>query len=337
MVVIKKKVLVSGIKPTGVLHIGNYFGAMKQNIDLANSEDYISYIFIANYHALTSMKGDKVDKLKQSTFDIACAYLACGLDIDKVSLFLQSDVPEHTELCCIFNNIVTMPYLMRAHAYKDHEAKNSEVNVGLFDYPVLMAADILMYHADIVPVGSDQKQHIEYARDIVGFYNRAWTDRFTMPNGYILDDVATVPGIDGRKMSKSYDNVIPLFATDTEIQKAVMNIVTDSKSSTESQNPDENNIYNIHKLFLGKEENIDLRNKFLKSDKYEGATYPYKEAKDALYESIIAFAIPMRDKYDYYQAHRDEVFDILRKGGEKARSVARATMERVRMDVGLDL
>ena len=168
----KKRVLVSGIQATGKLHFGNYFGAMKQNIDLANSEEFVSYIFIADYHALTTVK-DK-EALNQSALEIAAAYIACGLDLDKAVLFRQSSVPEHTELAWVFNNVVTVPYLERAHAYKDHMAKNKEVNVGLFDYPVLMAADILMYNADVVPVGQDQKQHIEYARDIAGFYNRAW-------------------------------------------------------------------------------------------------------------------------------------------------------------------
>ena len=354
-----KKVLVSGIKPTGMLHIGNYFGAMRQNIDIANRDDYESYIFIADYHALTSMKGDRANKLRQSTFDIACAYLALGLDISRVALFKQSDVPEHTELAWVFNNVVTVPYLMRAHAYKDHEAKGSEVNVGLFDYPVLMAADILMYHADLVPVGKDQKQHIEYARDIAGYYNRAWgmieypddksgyhsdgkfrADYFHLPEALIVEDVATVIGVDGRKMSKSYDNVIPLFGTDEEIKKAVMSIVTDSARPEDKKDPDTNNIFNIHKLFLNKDEIKDIRAKFEKAgDKDEnGETilYGYKEAKENLFNEIIKFITPKREKYDYYQSHPDEVYEILKRGGEQARAVAKETMEKVRKDTGLN-
>ena len=335
-----KKVLVSGIKPTGMLHIGNYFGAMRQMIDIGNRDEYQSYIFIANYHALTSMKGDRVNKLRQSTFDIACAYLALGLDISRVALFKQSDVPEHTELCWIFNNVVTVPYLMRAHAYKDHEAKGSEVNVGLFDYPVLMAADILMYHADIVPVGADQKQHIEYARDIAGYYNRAWMeDYFHLPEAMIMEEVATVIGVDGRKMSKSYDNVIPLFGTDEEIKKAVMSIVTDSARPEDKKDPDTNNIFNIHKLFLNKDEIKALRVKFEKAgekgDDGEIILYGYKEAKENLFNEIIKFITPKREKYDYYQSHTDEVYEILKRGGEEARSVAQKTMYQVRKDTGL--
>ncbi len=329
----KKKVLVSGIKPTGRLHIGNYFGAMRQMIDIGNRDEYASYIFIANYHALTSMKGDRVDKLRQSTFDLACAYMACGLDISRVSLFKQSDVPQHTELCWVFNNVVTVPYLSRAHAYKDHEAKGYEVNVGLFTYPVLMAADILMYHADIVPVGSDQKQHVEYTRDIAGYYNRAWSkdiEYFKLPEALILDDVATVPGIDGRKMSKSYDNVIPLFGSDEEIRDAVMSIVTNSKALEAGEDPETNNIYNIHKLFLNKIEIEELKNKFAQGG------YGYKDAKEALIISITNFVSPMRLEYSRLQSNPDEVYEILRVGAERARAVASETMSRVRLDTGLD-
>ena len=378
----KKKVLVSGVKPTGTIHIGNYFGAMRQNVEIGNSADYESYIFIANYHALTTMKGSRTEKLKSSTFDLACTYLAIGLDPEKVAFFKQSDVPEHTELCTIFNNIVAVPYLMRAHAFKAIEAENfvndklnesemsssiinvepdvkskslyeyyesivaemedrklspyNGINMGLMDYPVLMAADILMYHADIVPVGSDQKQHIEYARDIAGYFNRAWNvEYFKEPEDLIMDDVAIVPGTDARKMSKSYNNIIPLFGTDEEIRKAVMSIVTDAKAPMDVVNPDENNIYKIHKLFLNADENEDLRNRFLKQGAYAGGSYSYKQAKDALYEAIIAFVRPMRERYDYYQSHPDEVQAILADGAARARTRARATMDEVRRLVGL--
>jgi tryptophanyl-tRNA synthetase len=325
-----KKVLVSGIKPTGRLHFGNYFGAMKQYIEYGNNDAYESFIFVADYHALTSMKGDRTEKLRLSSFDLACAYIALGLDLSKVSLFRQSSVPEVTELAWIFNNIVTMPYLMRAHAFKDHEAKSKEVNVGLFDYPVLMAADILMYHADIVPVGADQKQHIEYARDIAGFFNREWgNEYFKLPNELIRESVATVPGIDGRKMSKSYDNVIPLFGTDEEIKKAVMGIVTDSARPEDKKDPDTNNIYNIHKLFLEGDELAALR------ACYENGGLGYKEAKELLLASILSFITPKREKYNYYQNNPSEVEKILAEGGAKAKARAEETMVKVRSLVGL--
>jgi tryptophanyl-tRNA synthetase len=324
-----KKVLVSGIKPTGTLHLGNYFGAIKQMVELGNSDNFESYVFIANYHALTTVKNK--DELLKDTFDIACAYLACGLDAKKVSLFKQSDVQEVHELTWIFNTAITMPFLMRAHAFKDHEAKSKDVNVGLFDYPVLMASDILMYGADIVPVGADQKQHVEYARDIAGYFNRAWgKEYFKLPKDYIVEGVAQVPGTDGQKMSKSYGNVIPLFGTDEQIKKAVMGIVTDSKAPEEKKNPDENNIYKLHKLFLSEDEDRELRKK------YEVGGLSYKEAKEMLLEAILSHIQPMREKYEYYQAHPQEVESILAKGTEKARVKAVTTMSDVRGIVGLD-
>jgi tryptophanyl-tRNA synthetase len=323
-----KKVLVSGIKPTGSLHFGNYFGAMKQNIELGNNDEYESYIFVADYHALTTIKNK--EELKMNTLDIVCSYIACGLDVSKVHLFKQSSVPEHTELCWIFNNIVTMPYLMRAHAFKDHEAKNKEVNIGLFDYPVLMAADILMYQADIVPVGSDQKQHVEYARDISERYNRVWGPHFKLPRDFILDDVATIPGVDGQKMSKSRGNVISLFASDEEVKKSVMGIVTDSKAPDEKKDPDTNNIYNIHKLFLNEEENASLRAKF------ENGGYGYKDAKEDLLVTIMKWREGKKEVYDDLIAHPEKIMDVLKDGGEKARTRAGETMKVVRAQVGFE-
>jgi tryptophanyl-tRNA synthetase len=322
------KVLVSGIKPTGRLHFGNYFGAMKQNIDLANAGEYTSYIFLADYHALTTVRNG--DELRKQTLEAAASYIACGLDVSKAILFKQSSVPEHTELTWVFNNLVTMPYMMRAHAFKDQEAKDKEVNVGLFDYPVLMAADILMYGADIVPVGKDQKQHIEYARDIAGYYNRAYgVEQFKLPKDYILEAVATLPGIDGQKMSKSYNNHIELFCSDEELRKRVMSVVTDSKSPEEKKNPDENNIYNIHKHFLTQEEDILLRQKF------EQGGYSYKDAKEELLKTIMKWREGKKEKYDALMSNPSELIALLTEGGEKAKKVAQETMTTVRKQVGL--
>ena len=245
----QKKILLSGVKPTGRVHIGNYFGAMKQFVEMQNEHE--SYVFIADYHAITTVQ-DK-EQMKQGIIDVALDYLAIGLDPKKVVLFKQSDVPQVHELNWIFNCITTMPYLMRAHAYKDAEAKNKEINVGLFDYPLLMAADILIQDADVVPVGQDQKQHVEYARDTAQKFNNIFCEGksadgiFKLPEPLILESVETVPGTDGRKMSKSYGNVIPLFATNEEIKKAVMSIPTDSKGVDEPKDPDTNHIFNIHK------------------------------------------------------------------------------------------
>ena len=323
-----KKTLVSGIQASGTLHIGNYFGAMRQNITIGNDDAYDAYVFIADYHALTTQKDPKV--LAKSSLDIACAYLACGLDPEKVSLFRQSSVPEVHELTWVLNTVTSMPYLSRAHAFKDQEAKNKEVNVGLFDYPVLMAADILIYGGELVPVGQDQKQHIEYARDIAGYFNRQWKELFKLPKDYIAKDVAVVPGTDGEKMSKSKGNVIPLFGTDAEIKKAVMGIVTDSKTPDEKKDPDQNNVYNIHKLFLSKDEDARLR------PKYSEGGMSYKDAKDGLLHAILHFITPMRERYLHYQSNPMEVEEILMRGGENARGKAQATMREVRKAIGLD-
>ena len=323
-----KKVLVSGIQASGKLHFGNYFAVIKQNILLANSGEYESYIFIADYHALTTVKNRT--ELRQATQEIVAAYIACGLDLSKVTLFKQSDIIEHAELCVIFNNVVTVPYLMRAHAFKDHEAKNKEVNVGLFDYPVLMASDILIYDADIVPVGSDQKQHVEYARDIAGFYNRAWdVEQFKLPKEYIIEGLGIVPGVDGEKMSKSKGNVIPLFGTDEEVKKAVMSIVTDSATPESVKNPDTNNIYKIHALFLNDEDILGLRAKF------ENGGYGYKQAKDDLLVTIMKWREGKKEEYDDLMSHPDNIQAILDEGGKQARIKAQQTMKEVRKQVGL--
>lgn len=323
-----KRILVSGIKPTGRLHFANYFGAMKQNIDLANTSDFTSYVFLADYHALNTVKDPEA--MRRQTLEAAAAYIACGLDISKAILFKQSSVPEVTELCWVFNNLVTMPYMMRAHAFKDHEAKDKEVNVGLFDYPVLMAADILMYGADVVPVGQDQKQHIEYARDIAGYYNRAYKNEFfKLPKEVILEAVAVVPGVDGKKMSKSYDNHIELFCSDEDLKKRVMSIVTDSKSPEEKKDPDTNNIYNIHKLFLTQTEDAELRRKF------ERGGYGYKEAKEALLSTIMSWRVGRKEKFDELMSNPEKIKKLLEEGGKKARARAQETMREVREQVGL--
>lgn len=324
-----KQILVSGIKPTGRLHFGNYFGAMKQNIDLSNSGEYESYVFIADYHALTTVRNG--DELRQQTIEAVASYIACGLDVSKVVLFKQSSVPEVTELTWVFNNLVTIPYMMRAHAFKDQEAKSKDINVGLFDYPVLMAADILIYGADIVPVGADQKQHVEYARDIAGYYNRAYNvEEFKLPKDLIIESVASLPGVDGQKMSKGYNNHIELFCSDEDLNKRVMSIVTDSASPEDKKNPDENNIYKIHKLFLTKEEDVTLRAKF------EQGGYGYKQAKDELLATIMKWRERRKEKYDELVANPSEIISMLKSGGEQAQQKAEERMSVVRKQVGLD-
>ncbi len=313
-----KKILLSGIQPSGRPHLGNYFGAMKQYIDLQN--EYESYIFIADLHALTSLQDGKT--LREASLDLALDYLAIGLDPKKVTIFKQSDVPQVTELAWIFNCITTMPYLMRAHAFKDAEAKNKEINVGKFTYPLLMAADILIHDADIVPVGQDQKQHVEYTRDTAEKCNRIFGTTFKLPEPLILEHVKTVPGIDGEKMSKSYGNHIPLFAEDEELRKLVMSIVTDSKGGVPE------NVRAIHELFRTK----DYLDK-LYSEK-EGK---YKDLKDALLADIIAFVTPLRARRAELAKDLPAVMKILEEGGKKANTHAEMRMQEVRKAVGLTL
>jgi len=336
-----KKILLSGVKPTGRVHLGNYFGAMKQFLDL--QDKFESYIFIADYHAMTTVQNK--EELSQGIIDVALDYLAIGLDPKKVCLFKQSDIPEVHELTWIFNCLTTVPYLMRAHAFKDAEAKSKEVNVGLFDYPILMASDILIQDADVVPVGQDQKQHVEYARDTAQKFNRIFPSMagqvatFKIPEPYILKDVETVIGTDGKKMSKSNGNIIPLFATDEEIKKAVMSIPTDSKGVDEPKNPDECNVFQIHKLLLEDPKPDGRASKKLTDlrAKYEKGSLGYKEAKELLISDLMAFMGPIRIKREALAKDLGSVLEILKKGGEKARSRAEAKMKEVREKVGVEV
>ena len=240
-------------------------------------------------------------------------------------------MPAHTELAWIFNCLTTMPYLMRAHAYKDAEAKNKEVSVGLFDYPVLMAADILMYGPDVVPVGQDQKQHVEIARDIAEKFNRVYGDTFKLPKEYIIENVKVVPGTDGQKMSKSYKNTIPLFATDEEIKKAVMSIPTDSKGIEEVKDPATDKIFALHTLFAGAEELAAL------SERYTKGGIGYKESKEILIKNITTFIKPLREKRERLAIDQDHVLEILQEGGRRACEVANAKIEEVREKIGVKL
>lgn len=322
-----KQILVSGIKPTGDLHIGNYFGAIKQFVEMQNSGEFESFVFLADYHALNSIQNG--EQMKKLSFDLICAYLAAGLDPKKVNLYRQSSLPEHTELTWIFNTLVSMPWLMRAHAFKDAEAKNKEINIGLFDYPVLMAADILMYDADVVPVGQDQIQHIEMAREVARKFNQTFGESFKEPKEIVKEEVATVPGIDGQKMSKSYKNVIPLFGSEDEIKKAVMGIVTDSKNPEDPKNPEEVIVYQIYKLFASESE-LSFMEKGLR----EGGM-GYGEAKKILLEKVLAYFAPMKEKYDELQKNPKEVYAVLEEGEKKAREIAEKKMLEVKKLVGL--
>jgi len=316
-----KKVFLSGVQPSGKPHIGNYFGAMKQFVDLQNEHD--GYVFIADYHALHSLRKSK--EMRENIQNVLLDYLAIGLDPKKVTFFKQSDISEHTELAWIFDTIITMPYLMRAHAFKDAEAKNKEIDVGTFNYPVLMAADILMYSPDLVPVGADQKQHVEIARDIAEKFNNVYgngSQFFKLPEPMIMKEVAVVPGTDGRKMSKSYDNTIPLFASYEEIKKCVMSIVTDSSGGIPQ------NVFAIHKLFRREDELKKI---------YEEKAGKYKELKEMLIEDIEKFIAPLRARRKEFAKDIPKALEILKAGGEKAKIVASKKMSEVREKIGVNV
>lgn len=322
-----KKVLVSGIQPSGTLHIGNYFGALKQFVDLQDTYD--SRVIIVDLHALTTTQNKET--LAKNTMEVAIDYLACGLDPEKVIIFKQSDLPFVTELAWYFNCITTMAYLERAVAYKDAHMKAKEVTVGLFDYPLLMAADILIHDADVVPVGADQKQHVEYARDTAQKFNNIYGETFKLPEALIQKDVAIVPGTDGRKMSKSYGNTIPLFGTDEEIKKTVMSIVTDSKAPDEPKDPDTCNIFALHKLFLSGSELEELRARYLSGN------IGYKESKEMLLREILDLITPMREKRKKYVNNPELVKSILTEGSMKGKLIMEEKMKSIRDAIGVTI
>lgn len=310
------KRLFTGLQPSGALHIGNYFGALKPFADTYAT--YESYLMVADLHALTSQKNPST--LRADIFGVVRSYLAAGIDPQKAVIFQQSQVQEHTEMAWIFECLVTVPFLELSHAYKDKVAKGMEANAGLFNYPMLMAADILLYDTDVVPVGADQRQHIEYAREAAAKFNNAYGETFKEPQGIISDIVATVPGTDGKKMSKSYGNTIPLFGSKDEITKAVMSIVTDSAGDRPE------NVFKIHSL---------LKDTASLEALYESNKGKYKVLKDALIDDIEALVSPMREKYQAISD--DDVRRTLKEGSEKARHYAAAKMATVREKVGLSL
>jgi len=311
-----KKRLLTGLQPSGDLHIGNYFGALKPFTEMY--EDYDSHLMVVDYHALTSLRDP--EQLRQNIYNVVRDYLAAGVDPEKCILFKQSDVPQHTELAWILNCQVTVPFLMQAHSYKDKVAKGLEANAGLFTYPMLMAADILLYDTDIVPVGKDQQQHIEYTREAAGKFNREYGDTFTPPEEKIFESVGVIPGVDGQKMSKSYKNTIPLFDTEAEVKKAVMSIVTDSDGDFPEH------VHAIHKLFRAEDELTEI---------YETNKGRYGDLKKALLNDLEAVIEPMRERRN--QITDADVASVLATGAEKARTRAEAKMQKVRQKVGVAL
>ncbi|PIW96695.1 tryptophan--tRNA ligase [Candidatus Kaiserbacteria bacterium CG_4_8_14_3_um_filter_38_9] len=316
----KTTTILTGLQPSGNLHIGNYFGSIKPFLDLYNEQKDSAnfFLMVADYHALTTVRDGSI--LRRNIYNIVRDYLATGVDPNTVTLFRQSDNSDHLELGWILDCMVSVPFLMLAHSYKDKIAKGLDANAGLFTYPMLMAADILLYNTDLVPVGEDQRQHLEYAREAVTKFNNAYGQILKEPKEVILKNVGVVPGTDGQKMSKSYGNIIPLFGTREEIQKAVMSIVTDSTG----ERPE--NVYAIHSLFRSKGQLESL---------YSEHVGQYKYLKEALIEDIDSLVAPMREKRN--DINDGDIRKILVEGVEKAKIQSTDTLRKVRDAIGINI
>lgn len=318
--------ILSGIQPSGILHIGNYFAMMKPMIELQQDNDL--FCFIVNYHALTSINNPQ--ELADNTINAAMDFIALGLDPDKAHFWVQSDIPEVTELAWILSCHTSLGLLERSHSYKDKIAKGIVPNTGLFTYPVLMAADILLFNAERIPVGKDQKQHIEITRDIAERFNQVFGEIFVLPEPMISDDIAVIPGIDGQKMSKSYNNTINIFEDEASLKKKVMRIVTDSTSVEAPKNPQTCNLFALYKLFAEQEKIETLKERYLKGG------IGYGEVKKELFGLIWEYFAPFREKRKQLQNNKGDIEAILKKGAEKTRPIAQETIQRVKKAVGLN-
>lgn len=318
--------VLSGIQPSGALHLGNYFAMMKRMIEY--QENHELFCFIVNYHALTTVKD--ADFLRKNTYEACVDFLALGIDPEKSYFYVQSDIPEVTELTWILSNITEMGLLKRAHSFKDKTAKGIEANHGLFAYPVLMAADILLYGANLVPVGKDQKQHVEMTRDIAQKFNHNFGETFVVPDVSIEKNLATIPGLDGQKMSKSYGNTIEIFTTKDVLKKKVMSIVTDAKAIEEPKDPKTCNLFAIYSLFLDKAGRKEL------TERYLTPGLRYGDVKKELVDVIWDYFEPYREKREALLNDQDTVHDIMQFGANKARKVAKEYLEKARSAVGLN-
>ena len=320
----KSRVL-SGIQPSGTLHLGNYFGMMSRMIKYQSNNEL--FCFIANYHALTSTPTS--ESLSQNTFNAACDFLALGLDPERSTFWIQSDVPKVTELMWILASHTGVGLLDRATSYKDKISQGIKPNVGLYSYPVLMAADILLFDTELVPVGKDQKQHLEIARDIAMRFNNSYGDTLVMPEPDIEKENQLIPGIDGRKMSKSYNNTIPIFETEKKIRKKIMSVVTDTAGIDESKDKD-TPLFQLFSLFLDKDGKLEL------SARYEGKGLRYGDVKNELFETVMDYFHPFREKRANIVSKPQEVYEILRLGAKKANLVADEVLDRVRSSAGIN-
>jgi tryptophanyl-tRNA synthetase len=317
--------VLSGIQPSGSLHLGNYFGAVRQFLAMQNENE--CYFFIASYHALTTQRDPA--ELRRNVHEVAASYLALGLDPNRCVLFDHSDIPEHHELAWFLSCLAPVGLLQRAHSFKDKTSRGIEASHALFAYPVLMAADIVMYSADVVPVGKDQKQHVEIARDLAIRFNNAYGDILKIPEPMIREETAVVPGLDGAKMSKSYGNAIDLFEEPKSLKKKIMGIVTDPTPVEAPKDPDKSTIYALYSLFATEDEKRDM------AERFRSGGYGYGEAKKALFEKAESAFASARDKRRELLAHPDEIEDVLADGARRARAEALPLVHRVREAVGL--
>lgn len=318
--------VLTGIQSSGRPHLGNLLGAIMPAIQLTENEKQESLLFIADLHSFTTIKDPEIRK--ENTKSIAAAWLACGLDTSKSIFYRQSKVPEVCELTWFLNCVTPYPMLANAHSFKDKSGRLSDVNAGLFDYPVLMAADIILYDANVVPVGKDQRQHLEMTRDIAKTFNHQFGDIFVIPEARIDDEVMTIPGTDGQKMSKSYGNIIDVFLPEKKLKKNVMSIVTDSTPMEEPKDPDVCNVYNIYKTVATSEQKTEMRNN------YQRGNYGYGHAKTALFELLLDKFREERQMFDHFMENESDIEQHLQEGEEKARVIAHEVLTRVKNTIG---
>ncbi len=318
--------ILTGIQPTGIPHLGNLLGAILPAIKLANESQHESFLFMADMHSVTQIKDPTT--LKQNTYEVAATWLACGLDTTKSVFYRQSDIPQVAELAWYLNCFYPYQRLTLAHSFKDKADRLADVNAGLFTYPMLMAADILLYDAEIIPVGKDQLQHLEMTRDVASRFNHQMGKTLVLPQDKLQENTMYVPGVDGNKMSSSQGNIINIFLPEKQLRKQIMGIQTDSTPLEDPKNPDTDNVFAIYQLLATPDQVQTMRENYL------GGNYGYGHAKQALFELIIEQFHDIRARFDYYMTHLDEVEKELEKGAEKARSIANETLNRVREKVG---
>ena len=318
--------ILTGIQSTGVPHLGNILGAIAPAIKMAQDPKNESFLFIADMHSLTQIKNG--GELRNNTYATAATWLAFGLDIEKTVFYRQSDVPQVTELAWYLSCFFPYQRLTLAHSFKDKADRLEDVNAGLFNYPMLMAADILLYDANIVPVGKDQLQHIEMTRDVASRFHAQMGETFVVPEGKVHEETMYIPGTDGQKMSKSKGNLINIFQPDKKLRKQIMGIKTDSTPMEDPKDPDTDNVFALYKILANPEQIAKMRSN------YEGGNYGYGHAKQALYEVVLEKFNPARERFDYYMSHLDEIDNALEIGAEKAKKVANDVLNRVRSKVG---